>query len=173
MPDGSELLSIGRITGTHGIRGMLKVHLFAGDDSTVHTVDSLTVSCPDGRTHSVQIASLQGHGRKSLVSLKGYAGINEVLPFVGGELLIRRDQLPETEADEYYWADLIGLKVLTADAADLGILSEIIETGSNDVYVVRGRDKEYLVPALEDVVLDVDLEAGTMTISPPDGLLDL
>ena len=111
--------------------------------------------------------------RKTLVSLKGYGTINDVLPLVGGELLVRRDQFPETDPDEYYWADLIGLRVVADGGNQLGLLKEIIETGSNDVYVVQGGEKEYLIPALEDVILNIDLAAGTMTVAPPDGLLDL
>jgi 16S rRNA processing protein RimM len=87
--------------------------------------------------------------------------------------MARRDQLPETDEGEYYWVDLIGLRVVTDDGAELGTLREIIETGSNDVYVVQGREKEYLIPALADVVSSIDLEAGTMTVTPLDGLLDL
>lgn len=172
-PAGSDLLSIGRITGTHGIRGMVKVHLFAGDDSALRALDSCLLRLPDGREEALTVVSLQGGGRKTLLSLKGYASINEVLPLVRGELLVRRDQLPDTDDDEYYWADLVGLKVVTADGADLGTLEEIIETGSNDVYCVRGGEKEILIPALADVIRNIDLTRGIMTVALPDGLLDL
>jgi len=172
MSSATDLLIIGKITGTHGVKGMLKAHLFSGDDSTLRAVDELVLQHPDGRRQTIAVAALHGHGRKTLLSLKGYGGINDALPLVGGELLVRRDQFPEPDEGEYYWADLIGLRVVTDDD-ELGILKEIIETGSNDVYVVQGKDKEFLIPALEDVVRNIDLEAGTMTVLLPDGLLDL
>jgi 16S rRNA processing protein RimM len=173
MASTSELLAIGKITGTHGIRGVVKVHLYSGDDSTLRAVKELVLRHSDGRQQNFSIVALQGHGRKTLLTLKGYESIDEVLPLVGGELVVRRDQFPEPDADEYYWADLIGLRVITGDGVELGALREIIETGSNDVYVVQGRGKEYLIPALVDVIRDIDLEAGTMTVTPLDGLLDL
>ncbi len=173
MSDPSELLTIGKITGTHGIKGMVKVYLYSGDDRTLRAVEEFTLRHSNGVVQSVSVVALQGHGRKTLVSLKGYGTINDVLPLVGGELLVRRDQFPETDPDEYYWADLIGLRVVTDGGNQLGLLKEIIETGSNDVYVVQGGEKEYLIPALEDVILNIDLAAGTMIVAPPDGLLDL
>jgi 16S rRNA processing protein RimM len=172
MADGSNLLTIGKITGTHGIKGMVKLHLYSGDDATLRAVRDVILRHRDGE-QSVSVTALQGHGRKTLLSLKGYDSINDVLPLVGSELLVRRDQFPATDDGEYYWTDLIGLRVVTDDGIDLGNLHEIIETGSNDVYVVQGKGKEYLIPALEDVIRTIDLEKGTMTIAPPDGLLDL
>lgn len=164
---------IGKITGTHGIKGMLRLYLYSGDDSTLRAVDELVLRHPDGREHGITVTALQLHGRKSLLSLKGCDDINAAQRLVGGELLVRRDQFPETDEGEYYWADLIGLEVITHDGAHLGTLKEIIETGSNDVYVVQGGEKEYLIPALDDVIGKIDLETKTMTVSPPDGLLDL
>ncbi len=169
----SELLAIGKITGTHGIKGMCKLHLYSGDDGTLRAVHDLTLRLTDGSHREVTVVSLQGSGRKTILCLKGYDSIEDASKAVGGELLVRRDQFPATEEGEYYWTDLIGLRVVTDGGEDLGTLAEIIETGSNDVYVVQGGGKEYLIPALEDVVLKVDLENGTMTIAPLDGLLQL
>jgi 16S rRNA processing protein RimM len=81
--------------------------------------------------------------------------------------------LPKPDEGEYYWADLIGLRVSTEAGDDLGTLREIIETGSNDVYVVKGACREFLIPATDDVVRGIDLDAGTMTVSPLEGMLDL
>ena len=74
---------------------------------------------------------------------------------------------------EYYWCDLLGLRVVTVEGVELGTVAEIIDTGSNDVYVVRSAEREYLIPALADVVVAIDLATRTMTVSPPEGLLDL
>jgi 16S rRNA processing protein RimM len=81
--------------------------------------------------------------------------------------------LPELLPGEYYWYDLIGLQVVTSEGESLGQLSEIIATGSNDVYVVKGEGREYLIPALEDVVLEINPAAGRMMVTMPEGLLDL
>jgi 16S rRNA processing protein RimM len=92
---------------------------------------------------------------------------------VGREIYAERGQLPELTEGEYYWCDLIGLKVVTAEGVLLGELYDIMATGSNDVYLVRSGEKEYLIPAIEDVVVEVNLAAGVMTVSPLEGLLEL
>jgi len=173
MSADSNLVTIGRITGTHGIRGLVKVHLYSGDDTTLRSVGQVLLCRADGSRHLVTLAGIQGHGRKTLLSLAGYHGINEVLPLVGGELQVRRDQLPEPDEGEHYWTDLIGLRVTTEAGDALGTLREIIETGSNDVYVVQGEGREILIPATDDVVREIDLDAGTMTVSLLEGMLDL
>jgi 16S rRNA processing protein RimM len=89
------------------------------------------------------------------------------------EICLYRSQLPKLEEDEYYWYDLIGLEVVTVDGERLGSIAEIFETGSNDIYVVRGGKREYLIPAVSAVIDSVDLEGGRMLITPPEGLLDL
>jgi 16S rRNA processing protein RimM len=86
-------------------------------------------------------------------------------------------QLPETALDPpgddtYYWFQLIGLRVVTTPGEELGEITEIITTGSNDVFVVRGPRGELLIPAIEDVVREVDVEGGRMVIDPIPGLLD-
>ena len=87
---------------------------------------------------------------------------------------VRKRTLEELEGHlEYYWRDLVGLRVVTDQGEMLGTLTEIIATGSNDVYVVQGREREYLIPALEEVVLEVNLDDGVMKVSPPEGLFDL
>ena len=108
-----------------------------------------------------------------ILTLKPFDNINQVLHLVGREIYADRAALPELPSDEFYWSDLLGLQVVTADGEGLGELVDIIETGSNDVYVVKKNGREVLVPALEDVVMSVDLAGGRMTVSLPEGLLDL
>jgi 16S rRNA processing protein RimM len=119
------------------------------------------------------VAHAAVHGKKVLITLKEFDNINQVLPLVGREVYALREQLPELSPDEYYWCDLLGLRVVTVGGEALGTLRDIIATGSNDVYVVSEGTREYLIPALEDVVVNIDLDAGVMTVSPPEGLLDL
>ena len=91
---------------------------------------------------------------------------------VGSELFMNRNALPELEADTYYWQDLIGLTVVDIHHGELGRLDHIMPTGSNDVYVVKGKGREVLVPALAWVVKSIDLEQGEMVIDLPDALLE-
>jgi 16S rRNA processing protein RimM len=167
------LIVIGKITGTHGVRGQVLIIPYSGDADSIIALHSFFLRSKQGEYASYEIQRAVAHKKRVLVSLKNFDSINQVLPLVGNELYIHRDQLPHLPDDEYYWCDLIGLTVTTVDGTELGELVDIIETGSNDVYVVRSDVQEVLVPALEDVVKDVDLEAGRMVVSLPDGLLDL
>lgn len=168
-----DLILLGKIVATHGIRGQLRVVPYSGEFDTFLAVGSLLLQDAAGRKARYDIASAAVHGKKLLLAFKGYTDINQVLHLVGCELYIERDRLPATEEDEYYWHDLIGLSVVTIDGEKLGSLESIIETGSNDVYVVRSGKREYLIPALAEVITSIDLNAKVMTVTPIEGLLDL
>ena len=120
-----------------------------------------------------EVAAAAQHGKKFLLTLKKFDNVDQVMHLVGRELYVTPEQLPQLPDGEYYWRDLVGLRVITEQGETLGTLAEIIATGSNDVYVVQGGDREYLIPALEDVVREINLNEGIMKVSPPEGLLDL
>ncbi|GFO70157.1 ribosome maturation factor RimM [Geomonas limicola] len=173
MSQSSKLLLIGKIQATQGIRGQLRVIPFAGDASSISLLDHVLIKAPSGALESFPMRSAKAHGKRVILTLSQFDNINQVLHLVGREIYAERGQLPELPDDEFYWSDLLGLEVVSQEGEVLGELVDIIETGSNDVYVVRLEGREVLVPALEDVVLSVDLEANRMTVSLPEGLLDL
>jgi 16S rRNA processing protein RimM len=90
---------------------------------------------------------------------------------VGCDLFIKKSELPELEEGTYYWFDLIGIDVYTTQEEYLGRIASIVETGSNDVYVVKNGEQEILIPALETVVLDIDLGKKQMRVDLPEGLI--
>jgi 16S rRNA processing protein RimM len=169
----TDLILLGKIVATHGIRGQLRVVPYSGHFDTFLAIGSVTLKDAAGRMVGYDIASAAVHGKKLLLALKGYADINQVEHLVGCELYVDRDQLPLPDEDEYYWYDLLGLTVVTASGEQLGSLESIIETGSNDVYVVKSGEREYLIPALAEVVTSIDLDAKVMTVTPFEGLFDL
>lgn len=173
MSDGNGSVLLGKIAGTHGIRGELRVVSYSGEYDTLATLGTFLLKGTTGELKDYPLDSVRIHGNKAIVRLKGFSDINQVAHLVGQEILVRRDQLPEPEEGEYYWHDLIGLSVATLEGDKLGTLTDIISTGSNDVYVVTDKEREYLIPATEEVVRDIDLNARTMTVSPLEGLLDL
>ena len=173
MSSSKKTVLIGKIQGTHGIGGQLRVVPFAGDASSISKLKSVLLKAPGGAMEPFQVASARAHGKRVLLALKPFDNINQVLHLVGREIYADRAVLPELPSDEFYWSDLLGLQVETEEGESLGELVEIIETGSNDVYVVKKDGREVLIPALEDVVLAVDLDANRMTVSLPEGLLDL
>ncbi|HWI41752.1 MAG TPA: ribosome maturation factor RimM [Verrucomicrobiae bacterium] len=174
MDNHRDLFLIGKISGPHGIRGQLRVTSFSGDSDSLASAGSVLVAEPGGGMQEFRVLRAARQGKKIVLTLEGFGNINEVLHLVGREVYVPREMMPPLDEGEYYWQDLIGLQVRTADGQVLGRLREIIATGSNDVYVVREEGgREYLIPALEDVVDEVDLEQGTMTVTPPEGLFDL
>ncbi|MCM2357430.1 MAG: ribosome maturation factor RimM [Geobacteraceae bacterium] len=173
MPKSSEPVLLGKIMATHGVRGQLRVFLFSGDFSGIAGLDTVLLRAPGREMELFEVAAAARHGKKFLLTLKNYDDVNQVLHLVGRELYVRREQLPELPPGEYYWRDLLGLRVVTEQGEELGTLTDIIATGSNDVYVVTAGDREYLIPALEDVVREISLGDGVMKVSPPEGLLDL
>ena len=168
-----SLIQIGRVAATHGIRGQLRITTYSGHFDSLLSAESVILKEPSGKVGTFAVSAAVVHGRKLLLALAGLTDINKVLHLVGSELYLRQEQLPATEDGEYYWHDLIGLRVNTVEGEHLGVLQSIIETGSNDVYVVKAADRELLIPALEDIVTAIDLTAGTMTITPVPGLFDL
>ena len=109
-----------------------------------------------------------------ILKFKEFNNINEVEKYKGRDLLIRRDQAVKLGPDENFIIDLVGLSVVTDEGEDFGTLKDVMKTGANDVYVIEGRDgKEYLFPAIKQCVLNVDLEAQTITVHIMDGLLEL
>ncbi len=164
---------MGKVVATHGIRGQLRIAVYSGQFETILSLDSLMLKGPDGKMESFEVAKSVVHGRKLLIALREYDIINQVQHLVGRDVYADRDQLPELDEGEYYWCDLLGLKVVTEQGEFLGTVTDIIATGSNDVYVVTNDARECLIPALEDVVLDIDLDKEKMVVRPPDGLLDL
>ncbi len=169
----SRMVLIGKITGTHGIKGQLRVVPYSGDSGSILSQRSLILKGSKGESDVYKIANSSIHGKKVLIALETYDGINEVEHLVGREIYVNREQLPELPEDEYYWCDLIGLKVITTRGERLGELRDIFSAGNNDVYMVKDGDREYLIPAVEDIVTDINLTEGIMTVDPPEGLLDL
>lgn len=173
MQRGSQLVLLGKVVATHGIRGQLRVVTYSGEAANLVALDSIMLKGPKGELDTFVVANASIHGKRVLFTLKDYNSINQVTHLVGRELYACREQLPELAPGEYYWCDLLGLAVVTDAGESLGRLTDIIATGSNDVYVVQGDGREYLIPALEEIVLKIDPEAGLMTVSPPEGLFDL
>ena len=163
-------LSIGKIVGAHGVRGIVKVYSYAESPSVFDPDSPIFFAHPEGWEKTYEIRWVKPHKRVLLLSLKGVDSREAANALAGGEFLIERAALPELEEDTYYWSDLVGLSVFTTDETYLGQVTAIIPTGSNDVYVVKEKTRETLIPALESVVTHVDLEKRIMLVDLPEGL---
>lgn len=162
---------IGKIVGVHGIKGTNKLKSYAESLSVFKPGRSIIVRDNRNRETSVELNWVKSHTRTALISLKGVTDHGQAEALVGAELLIPETELPELDADTYYWFELIGIEVYTREDEYLGRIESIFPTGSNDVYVVKDKQKEILVPALDSVVMDIDLEHQRMRVDLPEGLI--
>jgi 16S rRNA processing protein RimM len=173
MSSSTKPVLIGKVQATHGIKGQLRIVPFSGEVESFLPLRSVMIKSPAGKLETFEVTTVSPHGKRVLLRLKEFDNINQVLHLVGRELYVERSQLPKLPEGEFYWSDLLGMAVVTDLGESLGKLVDIIVTGSNDVYVVQGDKGEFLIPALEDVILEVDVDSKRMLVSPPEGLLDL
>ena len=168
-----DMLRVGVISSTHGVRGEVKV--FPTTDDPARFEDLETVFLDTGREKlKLEISGVKFFKNMVILKFKGYDNINDIEKYKGRDLYITRDQAVELEEDEYFIADLIGMSVVAEDGTVLGTLADVMPTGANDVYVVRTENgKELLIPAIKECILNVDVEERAMRIHVMDGLLDL
>lgn len=158
-----ELIVLGRISGLYGVQGWVKV--FSHTDPKENILHYSPWYVRRGREW-VSMTSDAGrvHGKGLVSHLAGCDDRDAAAALVGSEIAVEREQLPPLPPDQFYWADLVGLQVRTVDGADLGVVDHLLETGANDVLVVRG-ERERLIPCVwGDVVVEVDLDRGTMQV---------
>jgi len=162
MPD--EPIVVGRVTTAHGIKGELKVEVLTDFPERFERGNTLWLK---GIERTIEQGRPQGRG--VLLKLRGIETRNDA-EALRGEVLTVPDLADLDEEGAYYIHDLIGLRVEDTTGAELGKLFEVITTGATDVYVIRGPRGELLLPALDDVVTDVDLTKGRIQVDVPDGL---
>ena len=147
---------LGRISGLFGVRGWVKVYSYTEPREAVLNYDRWLLSSQDGWQEAT-VAEGQRHGKTVIVRIDGYDDRDQAAGLVGTEIGIPRDELPETNVDQYYWSDLEGLSVVHRDGTELGKVSHLLETGANDVMVVKGETERLIPFVLDKVVLGVDL----------------
>ena len=166
-----QYFEIGKITGTHGIRGTMRVFPTTEDPSRFERLKEIIVEIR-GKRETFHIQKVAFHKQFVLLTVKEITDINVAELYKNGRILIPDAMAIPLGEDEYYNRDLYGLKVVTEEGEELGKITEIFPTGSNDVYVVKkdGKGKELLLPAIKDCIKNVDLENGVMTVKLLEGL---
>ena len=160
-------LCVGEIVNTHGIRGEIKVVPLVDD---VNDLLDYTYYFVEDKKYEVE--NVRFHKNFVLIKLKGIDDIDIAEKLKGKFLELPREDLKPLPEGSYYICDLVGLKVIDEKLGELGIINEVFNTGSNDVYVVKYKNKPLCIPVLDGVVKEVDLDNGIMNIVLPNGLLD-
>ena len=168
-----DLLQVGIITSTHGVRGEVKVYPTTDDPRRFRRLKEVVLDT--GREKlNLEIEGVKFFKQFVILKFKGLDNINDIEKYRQKSLYVTRKNAVRLQRDEYFIADLIGLKVQDEDGKELGTVKDVIETGANDVYEVEMADgKSLLLPAMKQCILNVDVENGTMQVHVLEGLLDL
>lgn len=168
-----NLLRVGVITSAHGVRGEVKVFPTTDDNSRFKTLKHVLMDTGKEKI-PLEIEHVKFFKNMVILKFKGFDNKNDVEMWRQRDLLITRDQAVKLAPDENFIADLIGLTAVTDEGEVLGTLTDVLQTGANDVYCVKMENgREILLPAIKDCILNVDLEKQEMLVHVLDGLLDL
>ncbi len=165
----SSLIPLGRVLKPHGIRGELKVLPYGETLGEMEAGEKL-FSIEGTEQRQLTLLRIRTQKRVWIAQFAELDSIDQAQALAGKDLFVDKDRLPRLPEDEYYHFELIGLSVVTKEGTPLGTLISIFQTGSNDVYVVETGGKELLIPAIEDVVCEVDLENGKLIVDLPEGI---
>ena len=162
-----DWIPVGRVTRTHGLKGELKFFPADQDDLVVQKDQQIRL----GET-TFKIKSVRGAKSPFIVKFEGIDSIEAAQSLLGQEVLVDREDFESLPEGEYYRFEIEGLKAFDDTGKYYGVIEEIIATGSNDVYVVRGDGKEWLVPMIDSVVQNIDLEEGKLIFHCVEGLFE-
>lgn len=167
-----EFLKVGVVTSTHGLRGEVKVFPTTDDPERFRKLKDVWLE-RQGNREKLRIGSVKFFKNLVIVKFQGIDDISQVETWRGAELYVERKDAVPLKENEYYIADLLGMKVCTEDGALLGSLKDVISTGANDVYAVDSEKYgEVLIPAIKQCIMGVDVTSGVMTVHLLPGLID-
>ena len=167
-----RLVPLGEIVTTHGLDGWLKLNPFNPETTALFSVGKIYLE-KDGIRSEHELESGKPHKGQLLVKFRGVNGIAEAEKWIGSVVCIAEDALPVLGSGEYYHYQVIGLEVFDLQGERIGVVTRTWSTAAGELYIVQGANKEYLVPAVKEIIERVDFAAGKMIINPPEGLLDL
>ncbi|MGE4552577.1 MAG: ribosome maturation factor RimM [Desulfovibrionaceae bacterium] len=171
-----EFVTVARVLRPHGVRGELAVACFAESPEVFDRTPALFLLPPGGRgrPRPLRVLAWREHGAAVLLRLEGLDDRDRAAELRGCELAMHARDLPEPEDDEVYLHDLLGLAVVLPGGEPVGTLARFLEVPGQEVWVIEHPSgREVLFPAAEELVAEIDLEAGRVVIDPPPGLLDL
>ena len=156
-----KLVPLGHISGVHGIQGWVKIHSLTEPREAIFDYQPWLLG---ESLEEVRVSQGKKHGSRLIALLENTENREGAEALVNKPIAVYRDQFPDLPSGEYYWTDLLGLKVCLEDGRELGRIEQMLATGANDVMVVKG-ERERLIPFIrEQHVKQVDLDAGIVTV---------
>lgn len=163
MQEKSNHILVGRISGIYGIKGWVKIESYTRPPENIFLYSPWYVE-KDNEQQKIKLLEGKNHGKGLIAMLENINDRDVARKFIDANISIMRSQLPELESGEYYWSDLLGMRVIDQKDNVLGQLQQIMETGANDVLVIEG-EKRHLIPLIWDkYVLDVNQDKGTIRV---------
>lgn len=167
-----QFLRVGVISSTHGLKGEVKVFPTTDDPKRFRKLKKVILDTGKEQI-PLNVTGVKFFKNQVILKFREFDDINEIEKYKNCDLLVTREQAVPLEENENFIVDLIGLQVVTDENKVLGTLTDVLQTGANDVYVVETEDKkEILLPAIPSCILDVDLEEEVMTVHVLEGLLE-
>lgn len=169
-----DLFRVGVIANTHGIKGEVKVFPTTDNPERFKKIKKVILDAKREKI-DLEIQSARFFKNLVIVKFKGIDDINNIEKYKGCDLYVTRENATPLNEGEYYIADLIDMRVVDEEGNELGVLFDVMQTGANDVFVIKlnENDKELLLPNIPDCVLDVNMDERTVKVHVLDGLMDM
>ena len=171
-PDGERLVVVGELTGVHGIRGEARLRPFNPESAVLGDVSEVFILSSAGGVAGMALGSARPHGTAWLLSLGDVSTPEAARALAGSRVAVRERDLPRLEAGQYYCYQLIGFEVVDGSGERVGNVADVLATAANDVLVVQDRGRERLIPMIDRMIADVDLEARRIVVHPIAGLFE-
>ncbi len=167
-----DRFQVGVLTSPHGVRGEIKVYPTTDDPRRFKRLKEVILDTGK-ESRILEVEGVKFSKQMVIMKFKGFDTPEDIAKYRQCSIYVTRENAVRLGRDEYFIADLMGLKVHDEDDEEIGVLREVLETGANDVYIIDLHDgRELLLPAIKDCILDVDVEGGQIKIHILDGLLD-
>ena len=167
-----EILQVGVISSTHGIRGEVKVFPSTDDPGRFKKLKHVILDTGKEQKN-LEITGVKFFKQFVILKFKGIDNINDIEKYKGKSLYVTRENAVRLKKDEYFIADLVDMQVFLEDGTPFGVLTDVMKTGANDVYCIQTQEHgEVLIPAIGECILDVDVEGQKMTIHLMPGLVE-
>lgn len=165
-----NLVEIGKVVKSSGLKGRIKVASFCESSELVESLEEVLLGRKSDNTTLFSVKNIVIKRNFILLDLHGVTTRDISDALIGCYIFVPSDRLKDLPEGEYYWHDIVGLEVITEEGRNLGRIESIVPTGSNDVYVCTGGEREILLPAIADVIKKIDVEKGTMVVRLLEGL---
>ena len=158
-----QQINVGKISGVFGVKGWVKVFSFTDNKENILNYSPWLLK-KDSETRLIKVIDGKLQGKAVVAQLEAVNDRDQAASLMGWDIFITPDQLPKAAKDEYYWSDLIGLSVETSLGVQLGVIESLMETGANDVVIIKG-DRERVIPFLQgQTIISIDLVDARMIV---------